>query len=117
MLKTSYQSDVEENFHPLGTTYRANVFHEFGHYIESVADINPKKLAKSIFQKQNHRYFSRQMCDDWIMKGLSTYALVFDYRDYISECFAEFFESKSPRSIAIDTINEVLKLLSEKGLM
>lgn len=117
LLKTSYQNDVDYNYHPIGTTYRSNVFHEFGHFVETIADINPKKLAKSIFQKQNGKYFTRQMGDDWLHKGLCDYASEFDYQDYISECFAEYFGSKKPRIISVDTVNEIYKMLSKKGMM
>ena len=116
LLKSSYQEDVERGHHPKGTTYRANVFHEFGHYIEDVANINPKKLVKKIFEKQKKAYYRRQWADEWVMNGLSRYAVDFDYEEYIAECFAEYFESSNPRPIAVDTVNEIFSNLFEKGL-
>lgn len=117
LLKSLYEEDVFVRYHPQKTTYRANVFHEFGHYVEYIADINPKKLAKLVYQKQTGRYFTRKMGDDWIVQGLSTYASEFDYGEYIAECFAEYFESKAPRAIALDTIDEIFKILLKKGLL
>ena len=116
-LKALYQKDVDKYYHPKGTTYRANVFHEFGHYIEDVANINPKKLVQKIFERHKGTYYRRQWADEWVENGLCIYATEFGYADYISECFAEYFESPSPRPIAVDTVNEIFKILSEKELL
>jgi hypothetical protein len=116
-LKALYQKDVDKYYHPKGTTYRANVFHEFGHYIEDVANINPKKLVQKIFERHKGTYYRRQWADEWVENGLCIYATEFGYADYISECFAEYFGSPKPRQIAVDTVNEIFKILSEKELL
>ena len=116
-LKSVYENDVRLRHHPKGTSYRANVFHEFGHYIESVAEIDPKKIAKAVYQKQSGRYFTRKMGDDWIAQNLSVYATDGDYDEFIAECFAEFFCSENPRDISVDTMDEVVSILFKKGLV
>ena len=117
VLKSVYENDVRLRHHPKGTSYRANVFHEFGHYIESVAEIDPKKIAKAVYQKQSGRYFTRKMGDDWIAQNLSVYATDGDYDEFIAECFAEFFESENPRNISVDTMDEIVSILFKKGLV
>ena len=117
VLKSVYENDVRLRLHPKGTSYRANVFHEFGHYIESVAEIDPKKIAKAVYQKQSGRYFTRKMGDDWIAQNLSVYATDGDYDEFIAECFAEFFESENSRNISVDTMDEIVSILFKKGLV
>lgn len=117
VLKSVYENDVRLRHHPKSTSYRANVFHEFGHYIESVAEIDPKKIAKAVYQKQSGRYFTRKMGDDWIAQNLSVYATDGDYDEFIAECFAEFFESENPRNISVDTMDEIVSILFKKGLV
>ena len=111
-LEQFYKSDVLANYHPKGTTYRATVFHEFGHYIEKIANINNKKLVKLLYNKFNNGYFNRKLGDEWIGKNLSYYAAEGDYGELVSEAFAEYFESSEPRFLCIEIVNEVMKNLS-----
>ena len=111
-LEQFYKSDVLSKHHPKGTTYRATVFHEFGHHIEKIAKINNKKLAKSLYNKFNNGYFNRKLGDEWIRKNLCCYAVEGDYGELVSEAFAEYFESPEPRFLCIEIVNEVMKNLS-----
>lgn len=108
-LNKFYQRDVLSKYHPQGTTYRATVFHEFGHHIEKIANINPKKLVKKLFaeDKNNRNYFNRKLGDEWVCKNLSIYASEYDYTDFIAEAFAEYFESPNPRQLCKDVIKEI----------
>ena len=68
---------------------------------------------QKIFEKQKKTYYRRQWADEWVESGLCIYATEFGYVDYISEYFA----SPSPRQIAIDTVNEIFRILSEKVVL
>lgn len=113
-LNEFYSHDVLSKYHPQGTTYRATVFHEFGHHIEKVANINPKKLVKKLFQKDknNKNYFNRKLGDEWVKKNLSYYSAEGDYDDFIAEAFAEYFGSPNPRQLCQDVMKEVFNYLS-----
>ena len=110
-LEKFYSDDVLKNYHPKGTTYRATVFHEFGHHIEKIANLNNKKIVKSLYNKFNNSYFNRKLGDEWIKKNISYYAAEGDYGELISESFAEYFESTKPRFLCIEIVNEVMKNL------
>ena len=103
-----YESDVKQGYHPRGTTYRATVFHEFGHRVEDVAGITGKNVAKILFIKENNRYYTRKMCDEWTTKNLSQYAIQFEYGEFISESFAEYYGSISPRSLCKKVVEELM---------
>ena len=106
-LIQSYASDVRGNYHPAGTNYRANVFHEFGHRFEHIDNINPKKQVKIQFEKTFNRYYTRKQADEWINKGLSLYAAEGHYGEFIAECFAEYYGSNTPRNISVDFLNSL----------
>lgn len=108
-MQKVYSSDVSKKYHPVGTDYRATIFHEFGHRVEHIASINPKKLVKSQFEKANGRYYTKKQADEWISNGLSMYATEFDYRDFIAESFAEYYNSLEPRGLCIAVIDNLLK--------
>lgn len=103
-----YSADVRENYHPKGTTYRATIFHEFGHHIEESKSIKPKIEAKKQFETFNGRYFTRKMSDQWVSDNLSEYAWQFDYGEFISESFAEYYNSQQPRELAKAVVNKIV---------
>lgn len=108
-FKSMYASDVNGNFHPSGTNYRANIYHEFGHRVEHIANIKPKSTAKEAFEMNNSFYYTRKMCDSWTNKNLSRYAYMFDYDDFISESFAEYYNSQQPRALCKQIVELCLK--------
>ena len=108
-MQKEYSSDVSRNYHPAGTDYRATIFHEFGHRVEHIANINPKKLVKSQFEKANGRYYTKKQADEWISNGLSIYATEFDYIDFIAESYAEYYNRLEPRGLCISVIDNLLK--------
>ena len=101
-LSTYYSSDVSKGYHPKGTNYRANFFHEFGHHVETIANISPKKQIKNLFERKFNRYYTRKQADTWIKNGLSTYAAEGHYGDLIAEAFAEHYGSDNPRDMCED---------------
>ena len=109
-MQKAYSSDVSKKYHPVGTNYRVTIFYEFGHRVEHIANINPKKLVKSQFEKANGRYYTKKQADEWITKGLSIYATEFDYRDFIAESFAEYYISSDPRSLCTAVVDNILKM-------
>lgn len=111
MYSKQYENDVKSKYHPEGTSYKATVYHEFGHRVEAVSGEVGKKLAKQIFEKQNGRYFTRKLGDEWIGKNLSKYAFQFNYDEFIPESFAEFYDSDSPRIVC----QQVIEIMKNRG--
>ncbi len=98
-MKKKYESDLLDNFHPKGTTYRANIPHEFGHAVTDYYGIKEKQLAKQIYSETHEMHFTRKLGDDWIISGLCTYASEFHYGEIVSESFAEYYSSANPRDL------------------
>jgi hypothetical protein len=109
LLRESYVNDIKNRYHPKRTTYRANIFHEFGHHLESVENLQPKNQIKSLFEKTFGRNYTRKQADKWIKNGLSLYAAEGHFEDFIAECFAEYYDSPSPRKISFDFIKSLEK--------
>ena len=109
LFQEEYANDIKNRYHPKGTTYRANIFHEFGHHYESVKGLNPKQQVKIQFENSFNRYYTRKQADEWIKSELSLYAAEGDFGEYIAECFAEYYGSNSPRMICSDFINSFRK--------
>lgn len=98
-MKKKYESDLLDNFHPKGTTYRAIIPHEFGHAVTDYYGIKEKQLAKQIYSETHEMHFTRKLGDDWIISGLCTYASEFHYGEIVSESFAEYYSSANPRDL------------------
>lgn len=107
LFQEAYAEDIKNHYHPRGTTYRANVFHEFGHRFEAVKDLKPKQQVKRQFENSFSRYYTRKQADEWIKDGLCLYAAEGNFGEYISECFAEYYGSSSPRRICVDFIDSL----------
>lgn len=106
-LARSYASDIAAGFHPVGTTYKSIVVHEFGHAVDDYltntlqasgmlsawkpkwvsADLRPK-VMKSCGKKVSD-----------VRTEVSGYATK-DHYEWFAECFAEYLDSPTPRAVA-----------------
>ncbi len=107
LFQEAYAEDIKNHYHPRGTTYRENIFHEFGHRFEAVENLQPKQQVKRQFEDSFGRYYTRKQADKWIEDGLCLYAAEGDFGEYIAECFAEYYGSSSPRKICVDFIKSL----------
>jgi hypothetical protein len=107
-LKMSYEQDLKYRFHPAGTDYRSILTHEIGHALTG-------KIA--IKQGLTFREFSDRL-EDEVLKELGMSAKDIGAKlslygcknslEFIAEAFAEYMDSKTPRSIALK-VGEKLK--------
>ena len=105
---SSFADDVRGKYHPVGTNYRSVIFHEFGHMVEFVSGINRKALLKKLFVRFNNRYFTAKLCLAWVSLNLSYYAPYNDYIEFISEAFAEYYNSPNPRDLCKAVLGFIL---------
>lgn len=121
-LAKSYARDIAVGFHPVGTTYKSIVVHEFGHAVDDYltntlhtsgmlsawkpkwvsADLRPK-VMKSCGKKVSD-----------VRTEVSGYATK-DHYEWFAECFAEYLDSPTPRAVASEFGKQLEKIL--KGVV
>lgn len=107
-LKKSYEDNVENGFHPKGTTIESAVWHEFGHIYEYEHTNTNEQL--------NNREMSKQWIDEArgntdthvFQNSISTYATK-NTSETFAEAFAEYNTSKTCRP-------EASKLMQSSGV-
>lgn len=109
-LKKTYENDVKKNFHPKGTNYESALTHEIGHalhyYIEKKYGIAPKTIRKNVLDRL-------KLKQKEVGKHLSYYAMAKprSAHEFFAEAFAEGFDSKNPRPLAVEFMKEINKIL------
>ena len=114
-LVNAYKQTVENNLHPAGTSYVSNIYHEFAHCLE---DYLYQRMPNKI--KKRYRSFSEyamvetfrltKLSTDNIISNVSRYATK-DSREWFAECFAEGFESATPREMASALMTLLRKIM------
>lgn len=82
-LKKEYEKREEKNFFVKGTDYRAIPYHEMGHIIADIFNINPLDLAKKITGLQDEKDVLDRM-----IEVLSEYASKLGGDEIIAECYS-----------------------------
>lgn len=86
-LKQEYQMLADAGKFVMGTTYRSVAWHELGHIVANIYNINPLQIAKIIFPNKSDFEIS-----EYIYDHLSQYASDYeDGREFISECFSAYY--------------------------
>ena len=104
ILAAEYEEKVREKFFVKGTTWRAIIYHEFGHVVADIYKLDPLKIAFEITNIKPIELFI------WLKENLSEYAGSFlDGREIISEVFADISTGK-PSKFSREFYDKVLQL-------
>jgi len=85
-----YQQDLDNNFHPKGTTASSIIVHELGHALDDLIGLNDNKELNVYYKEVKNQ----------IGTNLSRYAQT-NIKEFLAEGFAEYIESSNPRPIAV----------------
>jgi SPP1 gp7 family putative phage head morphogenesis protein len=110
ILIKSWNRDVELGFHPINTTFRGIIIHEFGHSLHSYIELNygkkPADIKRDVLKIAGIKKGSKE-----IKEKLSEYATR-NPKEFFAEAFTEYLESPNPRKIAKtfgEYIDKILK--------
>lgn len=110
ILAKEYNSLIEKKgWFVKGTSYRDLVYHEFGHLVADIYDLDSISIAKSISGKQTDEELF-----DYLKSALSTYSA--DRKDgaeIIAECFAAVYGGTN-NSFALKFLEACDKIINEK---
>lgn len=108
-IKKLYNNDVDDNFHPEGTSWEGIVVHELGHAIDDYLT-NAFDMV-GVKRSGTERYFSSElrrrtldalgMSVSTIEENVSIYA-THDNCEWMAECFVEYLYSPNPRPMAVE---------------
>lgn len=103
-LVNAYKQTVEKKLHPAGTSFVSNIYHEFAHCLESyLYQRMPKKMKVRYLSFSEYAMTETlkltNMSTNNIISNVSKYAAK-NSHEWFAECFAEGFESATPREMA-----------------
>lgn len=121
-LAKSYARDIAAGFHPVGTTYKSIVVHEFGHAVDDyltntlhtsgmLSAWKPKWVSADLRPKVM-KSCGKRVSD--VRTEVSGYATK-DHHEWFAECFAEYLDSPTPRAVASEFGKQLEKIL--KGVV
>lgn len=122
-LKTQYEEDLKEGYHPQGTDYRSLVTHELGHALDGF--LTGKGILNSGYGTPASHFSGKLkrkvmkslgMTDQDVKKELSDYATK-DQLEWFAECIAEGLHSERPRKMAAECMKQLDEILREEGLI
>jgi hypothetical protein len=105
-LQADYAELVKSGHFPTGTDARACFYHEFGHAVGYARNINYKKTTTRAMVAigkgfGNPPHMTPDAAEELLPSVLSTYAMGWSnqrFEEVIAECFAEWYNSKEPRT-------------------
>jgi hypothetical protein len=116
-LQKQYEKDVEEKYHPQGTTYKSIITHETGHAItnkiiemQKTVYSNYANLCEDI-QKKVLEKLKLKNDQTIITNNLSGYGAK-KPAEFVAEAYAEYMDSPNPRPIAKEVGNMIKILLT-----
>lgn len=109
-LQQEHTNAVKRGFFPKGTDYRASFYHEFGHRYSDFHNVDNKEITKLLASDYWNGYPTKKKTDEMLSRVLSDYATTDtkpSYQEVIAECFAEWYNSSSPREFCKEYLKKV----------
>ena len=107
-LENEYKKREEKYFFVKGTDYRAIPYHEMGHIIADIFNINPLELALRLTGAENEKVLREEL-----KSKLSEYASKIGGDEIIAECYSAVL-SEIDNEFALKFVKECDKIILEK---
>lgn len=115
----TYTEDLEQGFHPAGTTHKSIIIHELGHAIDDYLSntlhyngVTPRGKRGYVSDKLRAKVLKKAGINTALIEQeLSGYATK-NAHEFWAECFSEYMESENPRKVAKafgEILEEIMK--------